>query len=167
MKKPAKLKPWLSVEELMVWVQEATSREDYQRRLAVWLTHIGPYYAQEIATMLQVSVQAVWLWVGQYNTQGPGGLQRQGRGGRRWGFLTWQEEQRLLERLATRASQGQLLTAKQMYREVCETVGKEVSVDYVYRLLHRHTWKKMGPRPRHVKANPADQEAFKKNSPGC
>ena len=43
-------------------------------------------------------------------------------------------------------------------------VFKEVSLAYVYRLLRRHQWRKLGPRPRHVKADPEAQEAFKKNS---
>lgn len=165
MQNPAQVKPWMSVEGMMVWVREAPTREDYKRRLAIWLTQVGPYHARQVAEMLQVSVQSVWLWLGQYNTDGPGGLERQGRGGRRWAFLSWPEEQRLLDGLTKRGTQGQILTAKQMHREVCKAVGKNVSVDYVYRLLHRHKWQKMGPRPRHLKAKPQDQEAFKKNCP--
>jgi hypothetical protein len=40
-----------------------------------------------------------------------------------------------------------------------------VSLAYVYRLLHRHGWRKLGPRPRHPKAQPAVQERFKKTPP--
>ena len=37
---------------------------------------------EEIADLLQISTPAVWLWVKQFNRQGPEGLSRAGRGGR-------------------------------------------------------------------------------------
>ena len=42
-----------------------------------------------------------------------------------------------------RASRGGIITAKQMHPEVCKAVGKEVSLDYVYRMLYRHSWRKV------------------------
>src|SRR4030042_218001 len=83
MRGPAQIWSWISEEELLVWIREAADRETYQKRLAIWLTKIGPFHAHEVARMLGVSKQAVWLWVGQYNKEGPEGLVRQGRGGRR------------------------------------------------------------------------------------
>ena len=65
MRRPARIKPWLSEEEFLVWIREAVSREAYQKRLAISLTQIGPFQAEEIAKMLGVSKQAIWLWVGQ------------------------------------------------------------------------------------------------------
>ena len=132
------VKPWLSQAELRAWVRRARSRQEHQRRLAVWLTYLRRWPAHEVATLLGVSTQAVWLWLGQYNRQGPGGLQRQGRGGRRWGFLTLAQERDLLAALRKEAGPGNTLTAKGIYRRVCRAVGKEVSLDYVYRLLRRH-----------------------------
>jgi len=52
---------------------------------------------------------------------------------------------------------------KQMLPEICQVAGAEVSLAYVYHLLRRHQWRKLGPRPRHVKADPQAQEEFKKN----
>jgi DNA-directed RNA polymerase specialized sigma24 family protein len=59
MRGPAQIKPWLSEEEFLVWIREAASREAYQKRLAIWLTKIGPFHADEVAKMLGVSKQAV------------------------------------------------------------------------------------------------------------
>ena len=158
------IEPWLSEVELLEWLRQAQSRAEYQRRLAVWLTSLRRFPAHEVATLLGISTQAVWLWIGQYNRQGPAGLQRKGRGGRRWAFLTLDQEQDLLATLQEKAGQGKVITAKQIYRRVCRAVGKEVSLDYVYRLLHRHGWRKLGPRPRHVQSDPQVQAEFKKNS---
>ena len=79
------VEPWLSDLELLEWVRTAESRGAYQRRLAVWFTYLRHYPAHEVAALLGVSTPAVWRWLGQYNRQGPAGLARQGRGGRRWG----------------------------------------------------------------------------------
>ena len=165
MRRPASIKPWLSAEDLQTWIREASSRDEYQKRLAIWLTFIGSYPAHHVATLLGVSKQAVWLWVGQYNQRGPEGLERGGRGGRRWAFLSWEQEEAFLAGLEERAQKGQILTAPQMHQQLCQATGKKVSLAYVYRLLHRHRWRKLGPRPRHVKADRQRQEEFKKNSP--
>jgi transposase len=111
-----------------------------------------------------VSTPAVWRWVQQYNHQGPEGLHRAGRGGRRWAFLKWEQEQRFLEKRLQAAARGEVLTAKQLHGQLQKITGREVSLGYVYRLLRRHGWRKLGPRPRHPKAQPNTQEAFKKNS---
>lgn len=165
MRQPATIKPWITPEEMTVWVREAPSRDDYQRRLAIWLTSMGIFHAREVADMLCVSKQAVWLWVGQYNREGPDGLRRQGRGGRRWAFLAWDQEKELLGSMAERARAGEIITAKQMLSDIEERVGARVSLGYVYKLMRRHNWRKLDPRPRHVKANAETQEEYKKNSP--
>jgi len=145
------------------WVRSSRTADEYRRRVAVWLIHFEKWSAHEIGEMIGVSVQAVWLWVGQYNKQGPEGLLRTGRGGRRWAFLTEEEERKFLTGWDERALCGQIITVKQMHEEVCRRIGKPVSLDYIYRLLHRNRWRKLGPRHRHVKVNLDRQDAFKKN----
>lgn len=162
-KKPAKLVPWLSEPELLEWLRSATSAEEYRKRITIWLTHFRKWSAREIGDMVGASVQSIWLWVGQYNQKGPEGLYREGRGGRRWAFLSEEEEGCFLQDWEEGAQNGQLITVKQLHRALCEKVGKEVSLGYVYRLLHRNRWRKLGPRPRHVKADKNAQEDFKKN----
>ena len=163
MRTPSQLSPWFSQEELLAWVQEAGDKAGYQKRLAIWLTYSGPFHAGEVARFLGVSKQAVWLWIGQYNKLGPEGLERSGRGGRRWGFLSPEEERDLLAGLAERASRGDVVTALHLHADICKRVGKKVSMAYVYKLLHRNEWRKLAPRSKHPKADPEAQKAFKKN----
>jgi transposase len=165
MRLPARIEPWLSTEDLQVWVREAPDKSSYQRRLAIWLTGVCRLAAHRVAELLCVSKQAIWLWIAQYNQQGPQGLRRTGRGGRRWAWLSWEEEERYLQERQEAASGGQILTAPQLRAGLEKLVGRRVSLAYVYRLLHRHGWRKLGPRPRHPKTQPAVQERFKKNSP--
>ncbi len=164
MRRPAEVAPWVSETELLEWLRDAITVAEHQRRMAVWLTHFRRWHACEIAEMLGVSVQAVWKWVGQYNHQGPTGLERRGRGGRRWFYMSEEQERALLGSLEERAAQGDLMTARQILPLVSKAAGREVSLGYVYGLLHRRAWRKLGPRPHHVKGDAEAREQFKKNS---
>lgn len=155
---------WLSEVELLEWVRGAQTPGECRMRLAVWITALRGWPAHEVATLLGVSKQAVWAWLGQYNRLGPDGLRRLGRGGRRWAFLDLEQEEQLLASLRAEALGGRIITAKHLHARVCEAAGRQVSLGYLYRLLHRHDWRKLGPRPRHVRADLEAQAAFKKNS---
>jgi transposase len=163
MRKPSTLSLWFRVEQLVAWVKEAPDKSAYQRRLAIWLTHVGPFAAHRVADLLAVSTQAVLKWVAEYNTLGPSGLDRKGRGGRRWGLMTLDEERAFLCEHLAQAEAGDLLTAKQLASALAKKLGQEVSIDYIYGLLHRHQWRKLTPRPHHAKQDPAIVSAFKKN----
>ena len=153
---------WLSDMELLAWVQEARTRPEFQRRLTVWVTYLERWPARRVARTVGVSKQAVWKWVSEYNRQGPVGLERRGRGGRRWGFLPLAKEQALLARAQEEAGKGRVLTAKHLLPRIEQAVGHVVSLDYVYALLKRQGWRKIAPRPTHVRSDPQVREAFKK-----
>src|SRR5258708_27517575 len=87
MRPPAEIALWLSTEDMQAWVREAPDKASYQRRLAIWLTHVERLSAHRVAQSLCVSTPAVWRWVQQYNHQGPEGLHRAARGGRPWAVL--------------------------------------------------------------------------------
>ena len=146
MKMPAHISPWLSEAELSTWVREAPSLDAYKKRMAIWLTHRGPFHAHRVSELLQVSKQAVWLWIKQYNQGGPYSLDRKGRGGRRRAYLSLDQEKALVERLQSQVSKGQGRKAKELLPDVLEAVGQNVSVAYVYRLMQRHE-KRRGPVP--------------------
>jgi transposase len=110
----------------------------YKKRLAIWLTRRGPFHAHKVSELLQVSKQAVWLWIKQYNQGGPDSLDRKGRGGRRRAYLSLDQERALVERLQSQVAKGQGRKAKELLPEVLEAVGQNVSVAYVYRLMQRH-----------------------------
>lgn len=45
-----------------------------------------------------------------------------------------------------------------------ELVGHGVHKMTIYRLLDRHKWRQIVPRPNHIKADPESQAEFKKTS---
>ena len=153
MRRPAFIHHWLPERKLEAWVRTARSREEYQKRLAIWMTLSGPFPAHRVASLLVVSKQAVWLWVSQYNRLGPDGLQRQGRGGRRRAYLSLTAEAALLKRLRRRAERGDAPTAKQVQEEVSQATHIKVSISYIYRLFDRIGWRKLGGRGRHSRVS--------------
>ena len=140
MRIPAQIKPWLSVEKMFSWLQAAPDESAHKRRMAIWLTHTGQLPASKVAQILGVSVQAVWLWVRQYNSQGPEGLDRQGRGGRRWAFLSQEQETKLLKPFVQQVRSGKVPKASEIRGVVQRELNRTVSMPYIYRLLNRHGW---------------------------
>jgi transposase len=162
MKMPAQISPWLSDEQLASWVRESPNLDAYKKRLAIWLTRRGPLHAHRVSDLLQVSKQAVWLWIKQYNQGGPDSLDRKGRGGRRRAYLSLEDEKALVEKLQTQVAKGQARRAKELLPEVLQAVGQNVSVAYVYRLMQRHERRRSPAKQAKVNGEagtaPADSE---------
>ncbi len=150
--------------ELRELVQTSKGKESYQRSLAIWMSYKMKMKAEDVAEALMVSVQAVWKWMSEYRGKRKTGLKRSGRGGRRWGFLNPEEESAWLRALSKRAGSGLILTIPSLRKAAKKKVGHKVSDAYLYRLLHRHGWRKLSPRPKHPKSDPKVQDTFKKNS---
>jgi len=140
MRPPASIKNWLGQKEMFQWLQDASGKTTYQRRLAIWMTSAGKIHAHKIADMLGVSTQSVWAWIKQYNNYGPIGLETQARGGRKWSYLNSQQERQILFE-ALGFTQNDTLPSVRQVKEILEKkIGKKVSLSYVYKLLRRHNW---------------------------
>lgn len=140
MRPPATIKPHLSIDDMFQWLQNAPDEDAHKRRMAVWLTHTGKLHAKQVAKILGVSIQAIWLWINQYNDKGPAGLERAGRGGRRWGFLTPKQEIELLRPYIRKLHNGTITSPSEIKKVIEQKLCKTVSAPYVYRLLQRHKW---------------------------
>ena len=162
MRPPAKIKQWLSIENMFDWLQNAPDNNTYKRRMAIWLTHTGKLNAPKIAEILDVSTPAIWLWIRQYNDYGPKGLERKGRGGRRWGFLTRQEESELLKPLVAKIRPGYAPTTPQVKRTIEKKLGHDVSKSYIYKVLSRNGWYDRIARARKTAGYPAIRDNFRK-----
>jgi len=152
---------------MVKWVYAASAQPMLLRkRLAVWLTAAGPFYAARVAQFLGVAEVSVWRWVARYNRLGPEGLGPSRRGGRRHGhFADRQQEAEVLAHLHPEALAGDLLTATPIRAELERALGGSLSHAGLYQLLARHQWRKLAPRPRHPETAPEALEAYKKTSP--
>lgn len=87
------------------------------------------------------------------------------RGGRRREHFTPEREAELLKPFLEAAASGGILVVGQIKPRLEAALGQEMALSSVYKLLHRHGWRKITPDKRHPKSDPIAQEDWKKNSP--
>jgi transposase len=119
----------------------------------------------EVAALSGYSEQWVRALVRRYNAQGPAGVgdqRHQNPGGQR--LLDAAQEQQVKAEVEAAEAQGQPWTGPQVAARMSEVIGQPVYAVRGWELLKRWQFKLKVPRPRHLKAEPAAQEAFKKPS---
>ncbi len=143
----------------------ANSRVEYQRIQCVLIRATLGSSAAEIAQLLGWSTATVHVMHSRWAKEGDALFDVRARGGRRHQYLSEQQERDLLEPFVQRANAGGMLSVGEIQQAYQERTGRQVAASTVYRLLDRHGWRKVTPRPRHPKADVAAQVAFKKTSP--
>lgn len=137
MSRPTHVAPWMTREELLVWLKEARTKDEYQRRLVVWMAVVQPMPAKSMAEALGISTQAVWKWISEFNRLGPEGLARAGRGGRRRALLSLSAERALVSKIRKLQSRIPRPSLRSLLPEVRRTVRLTVPLHYLYRLMAR------------------------------
>ena len=157
---------------LHVSADEVKDRMQREKRPVVlkrwWIIYhalVAPCKAEEIALHTGVSATTVHRVISTYNRQGPAALDTPGKGGRRHQYLTLTQEREFLAPFFEQAERGEIATVAHIKSAYETTVGHEVEESTIYRLLKRHGWRKLAPRPRHPQASVEVQEQFKKTSP--
>jgi transposase len=119
--------------------------------------------APQIASLLGGSRRLVQKWVYRYNAQGLEGLADRYRGGNQR-RLTDAQEQQIREYLDQQAADPQagVRRAEDLRPWIAQHFGVLYALSGLYQLLHRLGYSCLMPRPRHHKADPMAQEAFKK-----
>lgn len=133
-----------------------------QRWLIIYNALVAPGKAEDIARHCGVSKATVHAVISSYNRLGEAAVETPGKGGRRSGYLSVEEERAFLAPFFGRAAKGELATTQEIWCAFEARVGHEVDDSTIYRLLARHDWRKLMPRPRHPQADPQAQEQFKK-----
>lgn len=133
-----------------------------QRWLIIYNALVEPRAAAEIAKHTGTTEAMVHQVISTYNRLGVAAVETPGKGGRRHQYLTLQEEQAFLAPFFSRAEKGEIATAGEIKRALEARVGQEVEESTIYRLLKRHGWRKLVPRPVHPQASRQAQEEFKK-----
>jgi transposase len=146
-------------------LKRAGSHAEYQRIQCVLIRATLGSSASQIAELLGWSTATVHVLHSRWAKQGDAIFDLRGRGGRHNQHLSPEQEQQLLAPFVERAQAGGMLTVSEIVQAYQEQLGKEVAPSTVYRLLDRHGWRKVVPRPRHPKTDVAAQAAFKKTAP--
>lgn len=136
----------------------------YRKRwLIIYNALVDPREAKDIAKHTGVSVKTVQKLISTYNRLGVAAVETPGKGGRRTASMTLEEERELLTPFVERATKGELTTAAHIKQAFEKKVGHEVDETTIYRLLQRHQWRKLVPRPFHPQADKEQQQLFQQN----
>jgi len=154
--------PHLDLETVKLRVKSAKSHWERQKWLVIYNAIADPRTAVEIALHVGVSKGFVRKVIQQYNRQGEIGLSTPGKGGRHNCYLSWQQEKQLIDPFKEKARRGQVATAMQIKLAYEKKCGFSVHKTTIYRLLERHQWRKIVPRPTHPKKDPKEIDEFKK-----
>jgi transposase len=157
--------PHLPIAEVKNRMRTDPRADRRQRWLIIYNALVEPRSAAEIARHCGVSKATVHAVISRYNRLGVAAIETPGKGGRRRQYLTLEEEKQFLAPFFAQAERGEIATVGQIWCAFEQHVGHAVDDSTIYRLLHRHGWRKLMPRPRHPKADQQTQEQFKKNFP--
>jgi transposase len=144
-------------------LEEAKDLEEFKRFQCIHLRVNAGLTVSQISDMVGLAESTIHNIHTLCRQKGIDALRTKGRGGRRRSYLSIQEEKDLLEEILPEASKGGILEVALVHKAFENRVGHSVARYSVYRLLHRHNWRKISPRPRHPKADSEAQEAFKKS----
>ncbi|MFL5628075.1 MAG: winged helix-turn-helix domain-containing protein [Ktedonobacteraceae bacterium] len=151
----------LSVEEVKHRLKTDPRSWCRQRWLIIYHALIEPRKAEEIAKHCGVSKAMVHQVISSYNRLGVQAVETPGKGGRRHEYLTLEEEQQFLSPFFARAESGEIATSAEIQQAFEARIGHEVDDSTIYRLLNRHGWRKLMPRPKHPKASKEAKAQFK------
>jgi transposase len=157
--------PHLEIQTVKWKLKTAKKHWEKQRWLVIYNGMVDPRSARNIAKHVGVSKGFVHKVIQRYNNQGEEALKTPGSGGRRNSYLSWEQEKQLIDSFKQKAAKGQIATTKEIQLAYEKLVGFPVHKTTIYRLLERHQWRKIVPRPRHPKSNNQAQEEFKKTLP--
>lgn len=146
-------------------LKRAGSHAEYPRIQCVLIRATLGSCAAEIAQLLGWSTATVHVLHSRWARQGDAVFAVRGRGGRHHQHLTPQQPAQLLAPLVKRAGAGGRLTVAEIQRPYVARSGRAVAPSTIERLLPRHGWRKLVPRPRHPKADVAAPAALEKTPP--
>lgn len=157
MARPMKIAPHLTVEEVKDKLHTADRERQRGKWLVIYNALVDPRPAETIALHTATSRWFVHHTVSDYNRLGPASIEEDRRGGRHHAYLSEDDERAFLEPFIAKAEAGELVTTRTIQQAFEERVGQSVHSGTIYKLLHRHNWHKIMPRPQHPKADPEAQ----------
>lgn len=152
-------------ERIKLLLSKTKKKADFQRVQCIWLRAALNLSSASTAIAVGWGQSTVKIIQSRYLREGEKVLLGKGRGGKRYSNLTEQEENDLLTSFLEKARAGGVLVVGEIKAAYEKKAGKQVPKSTVYRMLARHGWRKIVPRPKHPKADNGAQEEFKKNSP--
>jgi transposase len=155
----------LSLDELEQRYRQATDPVERSHLQMIWLLACGKR-VREVAEVTGYCANWIRIVARRYNQNGPWTLadQRQYNAGAP-SLLSHEHQQQLQQILAQAPPEGGLWTGPKVARWLGRQLGRKVYPQRGWDYLKRLGFSLQVPRPRHHKADPAQQEAFKSELP--
>lgn len=144
------------LKEIIAKRKENQDKQADKRLWAVQLRGEG-MVNPEIAKKLDTSPAVVSHWVSAYCNKGIGALLRGKFGGNRRN-MSYEAEAEFLSSFEKCARDGKIVEISDIKQAYEALVGHSIGGSQIYRVLHRHGWRKIMPRSQHP--NKASEEAI-------
>jgi len=164
MARTRKMAEHMSLEEIDVQIKETVGFWRVRRWMIIRQALVSDLSAEELGLLFGLRVDSVRHLISAYNQKGLEGVEVKGKGQRQRAYLSKHEESDFLRSFIEKAKNGHISTLQEIHQELEKQLGHSVHKTTVYRLLKRQGWRKVSPRPSHVKSDKEKQESFKKTS---
>ena len=165
MGKVIRVQPHLTVEEIDERLKSLHDFWRIRRWMIIRQALVDSAPAKAIALRFGVSLFTVRDLIEAYNRQGPEALETPGKGQRQRAYLSVEEEQRVLFPFLEASQAGHIGTVGVIKTALESRIGHPIATSTVYRMVARHQWRKVVPRPRNPRSSGEEQETFKKTFP--
>ncbi|WP_417905436.1 winged helix-turn-helix domain-containing protein [Candidatus Tisiphia endosymbiont of Micropterix aruncella] len=145
-------------------LKSASDMIAFRKIQCIYLRAKFSYLPKQISEITGLSISRVRQIHTAYYKLGESVLKETKRGGRNHCYMDEANESKILESFNHRASQGEIVVVREIQKKYEEVLQKKVTKSAIYKILHRHCWRKVSPRPHHPKHNKDEMEAFKKTS---
>lgn len=154
--------PQETVYEMERLLKSASDVIAFRKIQCIYLRAKYGYLPKQISEITGLSMSRVRQIHTSYNQEGKSVLKETRRGGRNHSYMDEASESKILESFNQKASQGEVVIVREIHKKYEEVLQKKVTKSAIYKLLHRHGWRKIFPRPNHPNQNKDEIEAFKK-----
>jgi transposase len=156
--------PTGSEEKLKSLLKATKDVKEIKRIQSVYFRIKYDYSTEVIGDMVGYNPGSVRRIHSKYWKYGEESLISKQKGGRNRENISIEEQKTLLSEFTEKATEGGILEVSKIKDAYDKKVGKEVHESTVYRMLARHGWRKIAPRPHHPKNDDKPIAEYKKTS---
>jgi len=148
-----------NIKEVEEAMEKAESAAEYRKLQCIYLGDtMAELTAEEIGKITQYSDGSVKRIYAEYRKSGMKSIKDK-RGGRYHENITLEQEEELLKQFEATITAGQVSEISRI-----KAAGKKVHKTVIYRMLHRHDFRKIVPYRRHKEGDKEEREEFEKTS---
>lgn len=143
--------------EIITEARKNNKNKRAEVRLHALQLRAGGKRSREIAAKVGISAPYVSQLAAKYFAGGIEAISGNHYGGNRRN-MSYEEEENILKPFYEAAEKGKMVEISEIEKAYQEKVDHKISEAQIYRVLHRHGWRKIMPRSRHPKK--ATEEAI-------